>query len=142
MPQLTNGGKPHKCYEIAVHDTPTNKALFLCSLCNMAVDQPKDSPQQPWREEFRQKWAKSLPNGFLSNSQVPTFYPDRELVESFIEQLLADERKRVMEIIEKMKTDERKVSIFGQWEAVTFADKMFVNAVLEEALTLINQEEK
>lgn len=38
------------------------------------------------------------------------------------------------EKVEGLKTDERKVATFGDWEAVTYEDKMLVNAVLDDLL--------
>ena len=41
---------------------------------------------------------------------------------------------RLMEGIEGMKTDERKVATFGEWQAESYEDKMLVNAILTDIL--------
>lgn len=35
---LTNGGKPHKCFEIAIHNTRSKDMIALCPKCKMPVD--------------------------------------------------------------------------------------------------------
>jgi len=40
----------------------------------------------------------------------------------------------LVEGIEGMKTDERKVATFGKWQAETYEDKMLVNAILTDIL--------
>jgi len=40
----------------------------------------------------------------------------------------------LVEGIEGMKTDERKVATFGEWQAETYEDKMLVNAILTDIL--------
>ena len=41
---------------------------------------------------------------------------------------------RLVEGIEGMKTDERKVATFGEWQAESYEDKMLVNAILTDIL--------
>ena len=40
----------------------------------------------------------------------------------------------LVEGIEGMKTDERKVATFGEWQAESYEDKMLVNAILTNIL--------
>jgi len=40
----------------------------------------------------------------------------------------------LIEGIEGMKTDERKVATFGEWQAESYEDKMLVNAILTDIL--------
>ena len=40
----------------------------------------------------------------------------------------------LVEGIEGMKTDERKVATFGEWQAESYEDKMLVNAILTDIL--------
>lgn len=46
------------------------------------------------------------------------------------------------EMVERLKTqitDERKVAIFGEWEARTYEDKMLVNAVIQDQISHLEQ---
>ena len=47
-----------------------------------------------------------------------------------------EERERIKKLIEELKTDERKVSIFGKgmdsWKARNYDEKQLVNAVLKD----------
>ncbi len=36
--EYTNGGKPHICGEIAVHNTRKDQDSYLCEKCGMAID--------------------------------------------------------------------------------------------------------
>ena len=62
-------------------------------------------------------------------------------IKQFIVEVLAAERERNIKIIEELKTDERKVSVFGKgmdsWEARTYDEKMLVNAALQVAIKRI-----
>jgi len=40
----------------------------------------------------------------------------------------------LVEGIEGMKTDERKVATFGEWQAESYEDKMLVNAILTDII--------
>jgi len=54
--------------------------------------------------------------------------------------------KKLIEKIEQLKTDEKKVSIFGDgmdsWEARTYDEKQLVNAVLNKVIKIIRKEKK
>lgn len=41
--------------------------------------------------------------------------------------------------VEERKTDERKVAVFGEWQAETYEEKMLVNAVVSDISTLITE---
>ena len=47
-----------------------------------------------------------------------------------------EERERIKELIKGLKTDERKVRVYGKgkdsWEAINYDEKMLVNAVLKD----------
>lgn len=45
----------------------------------------------------------------------------------------------MMEAIERMKPNERKVSTFGEWQAETYEEKMLVRAVLDKIIDYLNQ---
>ena len=76
----------------------------------------------------------------LSQAEKAIFRQDVYLI---VNQALKDQRLELVEKIEKLKTDERKVADFGEWQAETYNDKMLVNAVLDKVLSLIrNKEEK
>ena len=55
-----------------------------------------------------------------------------------VESILTQDRNQaytsLVEGIEGMKTDERKVATFGKWQAETYEDKMLVNAILNDIL--------
>ena len=55
-----------------------------------------------------------------------------------IANLLTQDRNQAYEElikgIEGMKTDERKVATFGEWQAESYEDKMLVNAILADIL--------
>ena len=67
---------------------------------------------------------------------VPNFRPSYQAYE--ITNLLTQDRNQaytsLVEGIEGMKTDERKVATFGEWQAETYEDKMLVNAILTDIL--------
>lgn len=58
-----------------------------------------------------------------------------------LERIAVETNNRLLQTIRKevegKKTDERQVAIFGDWQAVTYEDKMLVNAVLSDMLTLL-----
>lgn len=47
-----------------------------------------------------------------------------------------EEIKKIIKIAKSLKTDERKVANFGEWQAETYNDKMLVNAVLEKLIKI------
>ena len=51
------------------------------------------------------------------------------------------EREAIVKEIEAMKTDERKVARFNEYEAVTYQDKMLVNEVLSVVISRIKSKE-
>ena len=55
-----------------------------------------------------------------------------------IANLLTQDRNQaytsLVEGIEGMKTDERKVATFGEWQAESYEDKMLVNAILTDII--------
>ena len=44
---LKNGGKPHICGTIQVHNPGTDKGIYICNDCNMPVDKPEDETRGP-----------------------------------------------------------------------------------------------
>jgi len=63
---------------------------------------------------------------------------DDKQYEATVEYNLTQDRNqaytRLVEGIEGMKTDERKVATFGEWQAESYEDKMLVNAILNDIL--------
>jgi len=47
-----------------------------------------------------------------------------------------EEIKKIIKIIKSLKTDERKVASFGEWQAETYNDKMLVNAILDKLIKI------
>lgn len=68
-------------------------------------------------------------------------YEQSEEVKHFITARLLSQRASILAevegVIESLKTDERKVAVFGDWEARTYDEKQLVNAVLKEALSTL-----
>jgi len=62
----------------------------------------------------------------------------RKIAIASVNQALEEDRDQVytslVEGIEGMKTDERKVATFGEWQAESYEDKMLVNAILNDIL--------
>jgi len=54
---------------------------------------------------------------------------DKKLI-NFIKQNFIP-TSEILEMIEGVKTDERKVAYFGEWQAETYEEKMLVNSVLD-----------
>ena len=115
-------------------------------------------------------WEKKFDEKFTEASLDFLYKGDRDLVKSFIrtaieeaqkeaeeriskiEQIRCDaviekareeERERVLGIVGEMKTDERKVAVFGSrmdsWEARTYDEKMLVNAALSDLTTKLKE---
>lgn len=65
----------------------------------------------------------------------------RKDLNQFLKSSLQEQRQSILEEIEKMKTDERKVYYFGKepncYGAETYQEKMLVNAVLEDIKQLL-----
>ena len=59
-------------------------------------------------------------------------------VEKTLEDTFTQDRNQaytsLVEGIEGMKTDERKVATFGEWQAESYEDKMLVNAILNDII--------
>lgn len=54
----------------------------------------------------------------------------------------ASAKAEMVKLVEGMKTDERKVAVFGEWQAESYNDKQLVNAVLTDILAALKGEEK
>lgn len=56
---------------------------------------------------------------------------------------LTTDRAHIAQVIEGRlegeKADERKVAVFGEWQAETYEDKMLANAVLDHAITIVQE---
>ena len=63
---------------------------------------------------------------------------DREILADWLDNVLTQDRNQaytsLVKGIEGMKTDERKVATFGEWQAESYEDKMLVNAILTNIL--------
>ena len=64
----------------------------------------------------------------------------RESHRQFIIKSLKANTQAVIEMLEGMRTDERRVATFGEWQAETYEDKMLVNAVIQEAIDKLKAE--
>ena len=67
-------------------------------------------------------------------------YATEDVVIYEIKQSLKANTQAVIDMLEGMKTDERKVATFGEWQAETYEDKMLVNAVIQEAIDKLKAE--
>ena len=65
---------------------------------------------------------------------------DKGVIE-LIEEAVEAERARIREGVEGLFAVERKVATYGEWQAETYEEKMLANAVLLDALQVINKEE-
>lgn len=116
---LTNGGEPHICGGIQVHNSPKG-SVSLCPVCNL----PVDSKAEDWREEFDRKWLMLCPLYELPVDQKLAFdQHDRKLkeIKEFISNLLSktkEERGKVKRIIEIL-----KIEAYGNGENIESYEK-------------------
>ena len=84
------------------------------------------------------KWdATSLPSVKEVVKEVANIQPKNVYTPDWQSMLTRDRNQaytRLVEGIEGMKTDERKVATFGEWQAESYEDKMLVNAILTDIL--------
>jgi hypothetical protein len=67
-------------------------------------------------------------------------------LKDFLRTLLSESKLKTIELLKEeiklLKTDERKVAVFGKgmdsWEAGTYDEKQLVNAVLSQVITLLD----
>lgn len=64
----------------------------------------------------------------------------RKGVEDLLDRTWNLAMERAATIGNELKTDERKVATFGEWQAESYTDKMLVNAVIETIATAIHNE--
>lgn len=91
-------------------------------------------------EKFYKELVEMSPLKGRDMHNRPPLYdtPDEKIeeIKQFIKQALQEQRQSILEEIEEMKTDERKVYYFGKepncYGAETYQEKMLVNAVLED----------
>ena len=103
----------------------------------------QNNKKQDWKEEF----DKMFDDNFWSRIGEEELYSDayskpiKQFISETIDYVLAAEREKYIKLIEELKTDKRKVSVFrkgmNSWEAETYDEKMLVNAVLQVAIKRI-----
>ena len=107
----------------------------------------QNNKKQDWKEKFDKKIKSYNKDGgfivYVEDYDNQDFDVDliKQFISETIDYVLAAEREKYIKLIEELKTDKRKVSVFrkgmNSWEAETYDEKMLVNAVLQVAIKRI-----
>ncbi len=92
-----------------------------------------------------QKQRELFDRGFVVKSNAGTGilrYTDADAIKSFINTCLIEHYEEDIRELEGLKTDERKVAIFGDWEARTYEEKMLVNSALSLVISQLQDKIK
>ncbi len=115
----TNGGKPHICGEIQVHNGDSN-GVHLCLKCNMAVDKPS-----PLIEKYVNKFQERFECFFVKQTHESLTDFLRQSLSSALSEQLQEE----IEYLEKMKYPTQNTY------PITYEDAKKYNAVLDELIS-------
>lgn len=125
----TNGGKPHVCNTLQVHNGP-KEGVTLCEECDMPLDTPHS------QEEIMKRFE-----SMLSLVEVQTGESERDNLRQAFEEVVAlaksEERKRCREIAESKRCDEKKICYYGgrlNYAAESYDEKALVNAVVDDII--------
>ena len=104
----------------------------------MSDSKSKPSEVEEWEETF-DLMHRDSPNGAFQDRIVT-----KEVLKHFISQTITNavkvERERLVESLKELKTDERKISEFGNWLAESHDEKMLTNAVIDTCIEIIKKQ--
>ena len=63
----------------------------------------------------------------------------KQQIEAGIKAVMINERQEIIKKLESKIPNERKISLFGDYEAVTYEDKKFAEAIIKECIKIIRE---
>lgn len=141
--KLDNGGKPHECGKLAVHDNPIDQ-VALCTKCELPVDAPhQEHEPEEWEERFEYECPLAVKYQSHHGTVVDFDYMDeqRKLVKDFIRSLLKEQKEHYIQMALGMKEEVKTLETHpNEWYEGLEAQMESYNRPLQDFITKLKTE--